>query len=435
MTVNAPTNLAAGAVSQTSVALSLMDNNTNETATLIQRATAPSGPWTTITTLAATSTTGTLNYTDNTVAANTTYYYQAYAVNGAVQSAINGPISVTTPAVVVTTGASISGMVFNDSNGNGVQDAGELAITGAQVYLDINGVGSYISTDPITTTDSSGNYTFANLQPSNYLVRIVPVAGKVINAPLWGGKFWVPLAANQKVVGDNFAVQSISSINVKLANGQIMAASINSASQLTLSRYIADTAIDVTFGNLGAVTIPSVVGTPTAMTTSGSGVLVAYANDSVAFGNDGSLDSSRVLSSPINLVGTAVTLTSNALTFVDNNTNTHIVQIDRSTDGGINWSPLASLSNVVVGNTITYTDNTVVAGGRYTYRVTAINKAVRSNSAGPVSIQAVSTVPAAGAAWVPYAQLIGQDVVANQYPQLNGSGVGVVVIDRGLSYN
>ena len=436
VTVNAPTGLATGAVTQTSVALSLIDNNTNETATIIQRAASASGPWTTITTLGATATTGTRSFTDTTVAANTTYFYQAYAVNGSTLSSINGPISVTTPAVVVNTAASISGTIFNDINGNGIQDAGENAINGAQAYLDINGLGSYVAADPLATADANGNYTFNNLQPGFYLVRLMPVNGKVVSAPLWGGKYFLSLSANQIVTGDNFGVQTLG-VNVMMTNGQIISASTAAGSnQLILSRYNADTSIDVTFGTLGSITIPTVIGTPTGISAIVNGnIVVTYSNDSVTFSSTGVLSASRALRSPANLVGTPTTLTSNTLKFVDNNTNAHSILIERSTDGGTTWSSLASLVSVVAGNTITYTDNTATAGQRYAYRVVAVQNAVRSMPAGPAYVTTINSVPAAGAAWVPYAQLIGQDVVANQHPELNGSGVGLVIIDRGISYN
>ena len=51
---------------------------------------------------------------------------------------------------------SISGVVFSDANGNGVQDSGEAGLSGATVSISGADTGS-------TKTDGAGNYTFTNL--------------------------------------------------------------------------------------------------------------------------------------------------------------------------------------------------------------------------------------------------------------------------------
>src|SRR5437763_3583588 len=64
---------------------------------------------------------------------------------------------------------SVGDRVWMDSNGNGVQDAGETGINGVTVQLldaGNNVVGS-------ATTSGDGNYTFSNLMAGNYSVRVV----------------------------------------------------------------------------------------------------------------------------------------------------------------------------------------------------------------------------------------------------------------------
>ncbi len=56
---------------------------------------------------------------------------------------------------------SISGVVFNDSNGNGIKDTGESGISGVLITL---------SNGATATTSADGSYTFSNLQPGNYTV-------------------------------------------------------------------------------------------------------------------------------------------------------------------------------------------------------------------------------------------------------------------------
>jgi protocatechuate 3,4-dioxygenase beta subunit len=64
---------------------------------------------------------------------------------------------------------SVGDRVWNDTNGNGVQDAGETGINGATVQL-FNGT-TLVAT---TTTAGDGNYTFSNLAPGTYTVKVVP---------------------------------------------------------------------------------------------------------------------------------------------------------------------------------------------------------------------------------------------------------------------
>lgn len=69
--------------------------------------------------------------------------------------------------------SSISGVVFNDANGNGNQDAGELPISGVTIQLK-NNAGTVIAT---TTTNASGAYTFSNLTAGTYTVTEIDLAG------------------------------------------------------------------------------------------------------------------------------------------------------------------------------------------------------------------------------------------------------------------
>lgn len=62
--------------------------------------------------------------------------------------------------------AAIAGVIFTDTNGNGVQDAGESGISGATVTITPVGGGT-----PVTvTTDANGNYSAPNLPLGNYTV-------------------------------------------------------------------------------------------------------------------------------------------------------------------------------------------------------------------------------------------------------------------------
>ncbi len=69
------------------------------------------------------------------------------------------------------TPATISGTVFNDHNGDGVRDEGEVGLVGRTVYLDQS---SNYRRDPgerFVITNANGDYSFTNLAPGNYIVR------------------------------------------------------------------------------------------------------------------------------------------------------------------------------------------------------------------------------------------------------------------------
>ncbi len=68
---------------------------------------------------------------------------------------------------------SIGNFVWNDTNGNGIQDAGEAGIAGVTVNL-LNAAGTVIAT---TTTDANGNYNFPNVVPGTYSVTFTTPAG------------------------------------------------------------------------------------------------------------------------------------------------------------------------------------------------------------------------------------------------------------------
>ena len=73
--------------------------------------------------------------------------------------------------------ASIGDFVWNDLDGDGVQDAGEPGLSGVTVYLDLNGNGVFDSGEPSDTTDGSGAYDITALPTGNYMERVDPGDG------------------------------------------------------------------------------------------------------------------------------------------------------------------------------------------------------------------------------------------------------------------
>ncbi len=78
----------------------------------------------------------------------------------------------------------IRGVLWNDVDGNGVQDIGEPTLPDREVYLDLNQNG--VRDDPLepaTLTDPDGSYTFSALSPGNYTVAIVAEEGWRVTLP------------------------------------------------------------------------------------------------------------------------------------------------------------------------------------------------------------------------------------------------------------
>ncbi|MCO5197204.1 MAG: DNRLRE domain-containing protein [Anaerolineae bacterium] len=70
----------------------------------------------------------------------------------------------------------IGDTIWNDANGDGVQDPGEIGLGGITVtlYSDPDGDGVYDTVVDTTTTDDSGHYIFDDLAPGAYVVAVDP---------------------------------------------------------------------------------------------------------------------------------------------------------------------------------------------------------------------------------------------------------------------
>ncbi|MEA2218861.1 MAG: hypothetical protein QOJ35_1487 [Solirubrobacteraceae bacterium] len=67
----------------------------------------------------------------------------------------------------------VAGRIYADADADGTRDAGESPLAGRTVYLDLDGDGTPDPGEPTATTDASGDYAFAGLQPGTYTVRLV----------------------------------------------------------------------------------------------------------------------------------------------------------------------------------------------------------------------------------------------------------------------
>lgn len=68
--------------------------------------------------------------------------------------------------------SSLGDYVWNDENGNGIQDAGETGISGIAVRL--YSASNLTTSIASTVTDGSGYYEFTDIEPGDYVVEVVP---------------------------------------------------------------------------------------------------------------------------------------------------------------------------------------------------------------------------------------------------------------------
>ncbi len=105
----------------------------------------------------------------------------------------------------------IHGRKWNDLNGDGVWDSGEVGLSGWTIYLDINNNRRFdLGVDVERTTAFNGAYSFGGLPPGTYYVREVQKTGWVQTAPV--DEFYtVVLSAGSNVIGRDFGNQQIPS--------------------------------------------------------------------------------------------------------------------------------------------------------------------------------------------------------------------------------
>jgi hypothetical protein len=104
-------------------------------------------------------------------------------------------------------GGSVSGVAFNDADGDGVKDAGESARPGLTVWVDANRNGSRDAGEKSTVTTSTGTYRISGLAAGSYQVRATTPASSVFTVPASGAHNFV-LATSQNLSGRNFGVAS-----------------------------------------------------------------------------------------------------------------------------------------------------------------------------------------------------------------------------------
>ena len=115
----------------------------------------------------------------------------------------------------VFAGGDITGTVWNDQNGDGLQDPTEPGLAGWTIFLDASPANTVLDPgEPSTITDANGRYHFRNLAAGDYEVtEVLPAGWDIADVPGSDWKQTVTVAALQTSTQD-FA-------NVSFTNGSI----------------------------------------------------------------------------------------------------------------------------------------------------------------------------------------------------------------------
>ncbi len=170
----------------------------------------------------------------------------------------------------VTGQGSVSGVVYEDVNGNGVRDAGESGNSGRTVFADYNRNLTLDGNEPSAVTDSNGNYTLTNLfagpvsiktiltginvftAAANGSTRVNVVPNQTVTAPTLGTRKFdtsVYLTQNFGTKGEAFiSATTISAAATRqLADGKLLIAGQRNG-VATIFRTTTTGALDTTFG-------------------------------------------------------------------------------------------------------------------------------------------------------------------------------------------
>jgi FtsP/CotA-like multicopper oxidase with cupredoxin domain len=361
----APSVLTAAQLPGLQVGLAWTDNANNETNFVVERS-LDGITFAAITTLPA----NTVSYTDTTVTPGSTYTYQVKASNAGGSSAYSNTASVTislpsAPTNLVGTGINANqiNLSWTDTSTNETGFRIERApVTNGTVgtFAAIGTVAVNVSTYsdlPNTPLTTYAYRVFAfNLSgdslPSNTATATTtdmpPAAPSVLSAVLQSGP-QVSLAWK-----DNSANETSFVVERALNGNAFSAIATLPANTIT---YTDTTAVGNTAGNIYTYRVKA-----------------ANAGGSSTYTNMVSVTITGGPAAPTNLAAALLYNPTRAqLTWRDNANNETLFVIERSANNGIYMLLATAPARAGTGQTVTYTDNTVLPGTSYTYRVMATN--------------------------------------------------------------
>ena len=159
---------------------------------------------------AATDSTGAFHFAD--VAPGTYVLYPVVPAGYVLTQPTAGAYTVTVTAGGTASGyaigivpfGTVTGTVYDDVNGNGTQDVGEVGLAGVTVYVDVNYNG-LDSLDITGTTDATGHYMITGVPGGTHTLRDVVPAGDTQTAPA-SGSYTISAVNAQTTAGGAFGI-------------------------------------------------------------------------------------------------------------------------------------------------------------------------------------------------------------------------------------
>lgn len=98
---------------------------------------------------------------------------------------------------------SVSGVVWNDLNSNGIREASDLGLSGWTVFLDKNSDGLLTVGEPQVSTPTDGSYTFAGVSAGTVNIGVIPLTGWFGTQPTSNSRS-ITLRGGQNLTGLDF---------------------------------------------------------------------------------------------------------------------------------------------------------------------------------------------------------------------------------------
>ncbi len=107
--------------------------------------------------------------------------------------------------VAASAPGSVSGVVWNDINGNGLREAGDTGLSGWTVFIDQNADGALSAGEPQATTAADGSYSISNLVPGSVTIYLQSMTGWRATAPMTSTRS-IALKSGENRAGLDFGV-------------------------------------------------------------------------------------------------------------------------------------------------------------------------------------------------------------------------------------
>lgn len=139
----------------------------------------------------------------------TAYYRYYYEKGGSEKVITEGTTDLSGGSVGVSVElSSISGLVFNDGDGDGQQDPGEVGLEGLGVRLYSWNGSDWVLADS-ATTNGTGGFEFRHVPPDTYRIYVEPPAGWTVTSPQ-EGYYEVTTSGSNTYVGYGFGLHQSS---------------------------------------------------------------------------------------------------------------------------------------------------------------------------------------------------------------------------------